>query len=96
MTLTGDDAKSFLARALARARDARAEQLAAAKADALARGKEPFDLAKLDAMCDTSNAGKLASPDERRTEHEWMYYVHHAALMTLAEYADRVTEQNRW
>lgn len=96
MTLTGDAAKKFLASALARADRLRAEQLAAAKADAAARGKEPFDLGKLEAMCDTSHDGILGPPDERRTEHEWLYYVRHVDLMTLAEYAESVAERNRW
>jgi len=96
MTLTGDAAKKFMAGAAARARQARADRLAAAKSDAAARGKEPFDLGKLDAMCDTSHDGVLTLPAERSAEHEWMYYVFYTELMTLAEYAARVTEQNLW
>lgn len=96
MTLTGDAAKKFLASAQARADQIRAEQLAKAKAEAAARGKEPFDLGKLEAMCDTSHNGILGPPDERRTEHEWLYYMRYADLMTLAEYAERVAERDRW
>jgi hypothetical protein len=96
MTLTGDAAKKFLAGALASAARTRADQIAAAKADAEARGKQPFDLAALEALCDLSRDGRLAPPDELRTEHEWMYYVRCTSLMTLAEYAERVTEQSRW
>lgn len=96
MTLTGDAAKKFLASAVARADRIRAERLAAARAEAAARGKEPFDLEKLEAMCDTSRDGVLGPPDERRAEHEWLYYMLHVDLMTLAEYAERVAERSRW
>jgi hypothetical protein len=94
--LTGDAAKKYLADARAKVDRIRADQLAAAKADAAVRGKEPFDLGKLEEMCDTSRDGKPAPADERHAEHGWMYYVHFSSLMTLAEYAERVAEQNRW
>ena len=96
MTLTGDAAKRSMDEAGERARKERAEKLDAAKADAAVRGKEPFDLAKLETMCDTSHAGRLAPVEERQSEHEWMYYVHYRNVMTIAEYAEKVEALNRW
>jgi hypothetical protein len=94
--LTGDAARKYLADTRAKVYRIRADRLAAAKADAALRGKESFDLGRLEAMCDTSRDGKPTPPDERHAEHEWMYYVHFSGLMTLAEYAERIAEQNRW
>ena len=45
MALTGEDALRFYEQVSRRAERIRAERLAAAKADAARRGKEPFDLA---------------------------------------------------
>lgn len=96
MTLTGDAAKEFMDKASERAQKLRAEKLDAAKAEAAKRGKESFDLAKLETMCDTSHEGKVPPVEERQTEHEWMYYVHFRDVMTLADYAKKIDEQNRW
>jgi hypothetical protein len=96
MTLTGDAAKEFARQAAERAQKKRDEMLAAAKAEAAKRGKEPFDLAKLETMCDTSHEGRVPPLEERQKEHEWMYYTHFRDVMTLAEYAEKVTELNRW
>jgi len=73
-----------------------AEQFAAAKADAAARGKEPFDIDRLSEMCDITLANTLRDPDECRSQHERFYYMHYPDVQTLAEYAERVTELNRW
>jgi hypothetical protein len=96
MMLTGDAARELARRAGARALKKRDELLSAAKAAAAARGKEPFDLAKLETLCDTSHEGRMPRVEERQREHEWMYYVHHRDVMTLAEYAEKVSEQSRW
>jgi len=96
VTLTGDAAREFLERVALRAEKLRADEVAAAKADAARRGKEPFDLAKLEMLCDTSVDGWLPPLERRQREHEWMYYVHHRELLTLAAYAEAVDEVNRW
>jgi len=96
MTLTGKDAEDFDAQVRAKAQKRLAEQLAAAKADAAQRGKEPFDLAKLETLCDTSHEGRLAPLDERQADFERKYYVHFPDVMTLAEFARKVDELNRW
>jgi hypothetical protein len=96
VTLTGDAAREFLERVALRAEKLRAEEVAAAKAEASKRGKEPFDLATLETLCDTSVDGSLPPLDQRQREHEWMYYVHYRELTTLAAYAETVDEVNRW
>jgi hypothetical protein len=40
-----------------------------------ARGKQPFDLAALEALCDTSREGRIDPIDERRARFEEMYYI---------------------
>ena len=96
MTLSGKEAEEFIARKHAEARQLQAEQLAAAKADAARRGKEPFDLAKLETMCDTSHEGRVDPVEDRQAEFERKYYVHFPDVMTLAEFAKKVEELNRW
>jgi len=96
MTLTGDAAKEFMDRIAERNRTLLAEQLAAAKADAAARGKEPFDLERLETMCDTSHEGRVDPVESRQAEFERKYYVHFPDVMTLAEFAEKVEELNRW
>src|SRR4051812_14098635 len=96
VTLTGDAAREFLDRVALRAEKLRADEVAAAKLEATARGKEPFDLARLETLCDTSVDGSMPPMEKRQREHEWMYYVHFRDVMTLADYADTVDEVNRW
>jgi hypothetical protein len=94
--LTGDAARAFMDEVGAQARRQRADRLAAAKADAARRGKEPFDLAKLETMCDTTHEGRLDPVEDRHAEFERKYYVHFPNVMTLAEFARTVEELNRW
>jgi hypothetical protein len=96
MKLTGKAAEDFDAQVQAKALKRLAEQLAEAKADAARRGKEPFDLAKLETMCDTTHEGRLAPVEERYAEFERKYYVRFPDIMTLAEFARTVQELNRW
>ena len=74
----------------------RAELLAKGKAEAVERGKEPFDLEKLETMCDTSSEGRVDPVESRFARHEQMYYVEHPEFMTLAELADLVTLLSKW
>jgi hypothetical protein len=94
MTLRGKAAWQFADQVSEQARRIHAEQLAAAKARAAERGKEPFDLAKLETMCDTSHDGRLDPIEVRQAELEQKYYVHFPDVMTLAEFAKVVTELN--
>ncbi|HEY0988183.1 MAG TPA: hypothetical protein VGD80_14060 [Kofleriaceae bacterium] len=73
----------------------RAERLAAAKRDAAVRGKEPFDLAKLETMCDTSSEGRMAPELVRHAEFEEMYY-RYRDILTLGDFARKVDELNKW
>lgn len=96
VVLTGAAAKAFADAIGERNRKLRAERLAAAKAEAVVRGKEPFDLARLETMCDTSSHGRVDPVEVRHAEFEERYYVWYRDLMTLAELAAMITELNRW
>ncbi len=85
MTEHADD--DFLADALRKSEQTRADQLAKAKADAAARDKEPFDLAKLETLVDT---GRMVGSSERQRTYEYLYYVTSPELMTLAELANTI------
>lgn len=66
-----------------------AEKLAAAKADAADRGKEPFDLEKVLEMYTPYSQYRYPAPlDELRHHMERSYYLSSPAMMTLAEFAD--------
>ena len=96
MTLTGDAAKEFIEKLAERNRTLRAEQLASAKTDAARRGKEPFDLAKLETMCDTSSEGRVDPVESRQARFEEWYYVWYPQIRTLEELARKIDEWNRW
>lgn len=79
---------------LMRQQDAsRAERIAVAKAEAAARGKEPFDLAKLETLVDP---GRMGAPDQRQREYEYVYYVRHPKFTTLQELADLIRELSEY
>jgi hypothetical protein len=95
MTLTGKDAKDFVDK-IRREEDAkRAEALARRKEEAAERGKEPFDLAKLETMCAIDALGHM-TPEERFSNLEYMYYVNSPKLMTLAEFAEKLDAFTRY
>lgn len=96
MTLTGDAAKKFMDQERACVDQLEAEKLANAKADARRQGKEPFDLEKLESLCDTSNKGRMAPLEERFAKFEWKYYVENPKILTIEEFAKEVEELNRW
>lgn len=96
MTLTGKDAWALHAQLAERDAKERAERLARAKADAAARGKEPFDLAKLEALADTSSEGRMDPEDLRRSKFEEMYYVEYPSILTIEDFAAKVEELNKW
>jgi len=96
VTLTGKDADDLFEKILARNTKERAERLARAKADAAARGKEPFDLAKLETMADTSSEGRMDPEEVRRARFEEMYYVDHPSILTIEDFARKVEELNKW
>jgi len=96
MTLEDKEARAFAAELARRNAELRAERLAAAKRDAAARGKEPFDLAKLETMCDTSSEGRMAPEAVRHERFEEKYYVDFPAILTLEDFAREVDELNKW
>jgi hypothetical protein len=87
MGLTGKAAEDFLAEALRKSEQIRAEQLARAKVEAAARGKESFDLAKLETLVDSD---RMVGISERQRTYEYMYYVTSPELTTLAELAELI------
>ena len=96
MKFTGDAAKEFMDMLRDHHEQRNAERLETAKADARRRGKEPFDLEKLESLCDTSNEGKMAPLDERFAKFEWKYYVENADILKIEAFAKEVEELNRW
>lgn len=74
----------------------RIQLMAAALEKARQSGKEPFDLARLETMCDTSSEGRLAPEAERQARLEYMYYVSHPRILTLEDLAAKIEELNKW
>ena len=75
---------------------ARMADLDAAKARATEEGKEPFDLRKLETLCDTSQAGRMAEESDRQATYEYMYYVEHKNVRTVQEFAAIVAGIASW
>lgn len=96
MKLSGKDADDFFESLKQRNEDEKARLLAKQKAEAAQRGKEPFDLGRLEQLCDTTHAGRLAPLEERQAELEWLYYVTNPSIMTIAEFAAHVEKTNRY
>ena len=90
------DADALFAEMRERNARIKVEALSKAKDEAAKRGKEPFDLAKLETLCDTSSEGRVDPEESRRERYEWMYYVSNPDLMTLRELADLITHLSRW
>ena len=96
MTLSGKDASDFVSKLFAQYDDEKRRSLEEARSDAQARGKEPFDLEKLEQLCDTSSEGRLDPVDERQARFEYLYYVQHPSFMTLQELAELISRLSRW
>jgi hypothetical protein len=71
----------------------RAERLERAKAEAATRGKEPFDLAKLETLVDP---GRMVPPEQRQREYEYQYYVRHTKFTTLQDLANLIRELSEY
>ncbi len=67
-------------------------ELAEAEAAAIASGKEPFDLAKLETLLE-AEPGAYA---DRETDLRRSYFVMQTRLNTLAEFAVYVREMQDW
>jgi len=93
--LTGKEALEFAEQIARENKLRRAEALARGKADAAARGKEPFDLARLEKLCAIDALGTMG-PDERRARLEEMYYVQYPDVLTLEEFARQVDQLGSW
>jgi hypothetical protein len=96
VTLTGKDAADLMAQLRERNAKQRNDELATAKADAEAKGKERFDLAKLESLVDTSSEGRVDPIEERRARFEEMYYTEYPEVLTLVAFAEKVRERNKW
>lgn len=95
-TLKGEAALALHRQLKERNATQRAAELAAAKAAALQQGRETFDLRKLEALCDTAQAARLADEKARQAQYEYMYYVECADVRTLQEFARIVTQLASW
>ncbi len=71
------------------------ERLAAVKADAHDRGKEPFDLERLEALCDTSHEGRMDPVQWRWRRFELVYYSH-PEMKTIEDLAAHVMLSQGW
>lgn len=94
--LTGKAAEEFMKAIRERNEKTRADLLARAKESAATSGKEPFDLAKLEALCDTSAEGRVDPVESRQERYEYMYYVQNPDLMTLKDLAELITHLSQW
>ena len=94
--LEGKDAEEFFWSGYKQSEERRAKELADAKAAAVASGKEPFDLAKLETMCDTSSEGRVDPVEARQKRFEEWYYVWYPQIRTLKELARKIEEWNLW
>jgi len=92
----GDEAWEFHHRICEQHERENAEALARAREEAVARGKEPFDLDKLEQLADTSREGVMDPREERQKYFEDMYYVGHPDFMTLEDLAKHIYEISRW
>lgn len=92
--MSDDEARALMDEIKQRNKEVRARQLAEARAKA--SGKEPFDLAKLEALCDTTSEGRMEPEEIRRERFEHMYYVDFPKIATLAEFARKVQELASW
>ncbi|WP_328390725.1 hypothetical protein [Nocardia sp. NBC_00416] len=90
-----EDARQFAARVWGSANTTRSERLAAVKADAHARGKEPFDLGRLESLCDTSHEGRLDPTSWRQRRFELIYYSH-PEMMRIEDLAEHVMMSQGW
>ena len=81
--------RDALERLLAQEEREDAERLARAKAEAEARGKEPFDLDRLEQLYDTTPDLGHWPREARFRTWEWKYYVEARDLLTLAAFAER-------
>ncbi len=68
----------------------RAEELAEAERRARETGKEPFDLARLEALLNRGSQGA------REQDHRVNYYLLNPGMKTLAEYAMSLLESEPW
>jgi hypothetical protein len=97
MSLKDKDALDFFNSLKQREDQKASDNLTAAKADAAARGKEPFDYKKLEGMCQTIYDATMRMNDaERAAYFEELYYVGYPNVTTLSELADKVNELSRW
>ena len=73
-----------------------AADLAQRKAEAAARGKEPFDLAKLKAMTDPTLPEFDDTDEALQKRLEYTYYVAHPSWMTLDALAELIMLASRY
>ena len=75
----------------------RHDQLAQARAEADASGKEPFDLDRFETLYDTTNeTGSLPPRDERLRTYEHRYYLRYPELRTLEALAALMRALDPW
>ncbi|NVB43135.1 hypothetical protein G6O69_38680 [Pseudenhygromyxa sp. WMMC2535] len=94
--MSSDD--EWLSAVLAAARSEEDQALERARAEALAKGKEPFDLDRLYALWPWCPDGRLSQAQRERQRPElarsWAtdYYLRHPEVMTLEDFASLMRE----
>lgn len=73
----------------------RRERLALVAEDAHARGKEPFDLGRLESLCDTGEEGRM-DPAVWRKHRFALMYCSHPEMMTIEDLAEHVMMAQGW
>jgi hypothetical protein len=94
-TITGKEAEDFFEELQRQNRDAQVQALSEAKQAAALSGKEPFDLAPLERLCDPS-----IEPAQCRRKNavrsSKLYYLGTPKCMTLAQLAQYIRDVNSW
>lgn len=97
MPLTGKDALDLHEKLGKQAEQERLDRLQRAKADAAARGKEPFDYGKLTSIAQTVYEHTMRMSETKREEYfEELYYTGYPSVLSLSEFAEKVNELSRW
>ncbi len=67
-----------------------------AKEEAMNTGKEPFDYEKIISLVDISTYVSGETPEQRKANLEYIYYVRKASLKSIEEFLNDINESNQW
>lgn len=91
------DDNAYFAYLYKKKKNQQAAAIAKAKEAALAKGKEPFDWKKFDALYEVSDPKSGYVPSEDVVlQYEEKYYCNHPEMMTMEEFAKYLWEMEGW